>query len=277
MKVRVVFAAVLITASACSSGAGGLRISAARCAAVTPARTVGHSTLDQWIENRPLYVAHRGGDADWVEGTSAAYTKAAEWNPQLALEVPVWRTSDGVWVVSESPTTGRVFDHDYDIRSNTWTTLSKLSTKTGGHRMARLVDDILVPYGRSRILFIDNKSDAQVNTFFNLLDSYAGNTRYVSKGYYRSMSTAAEARKRGYLTWGYYYDRDMTKFAATQSRFDLLGLSYSAPLSDFATMTATGKPVIAHVIASPFSAATASCKGASGFMVSGVKEVVHRA
>ena len=275
MKVPVVFAAVLIAAVGCSSGNGGPRTSGARCITAAPSRTTGHPTLDQWIANRPLYVAHRGGDADWVEGTADAYRKAAGWNRQLALEVPVWRTSDGVWVVSHDATTGRVFDKNLDIRASTWTELSKLSTKIGGLRMARLVNDILIPYGSTRILFIDNKADTHVHAFFTLLDAYAGSTRYVSKGYYTSKNTATEARKRGYVTWGYYNDGDMGKFAATQSRFDLLGLNYTAPESDFVAMSATGKPVIADVIASPSSALSASCKGASGFMVSGVREVVR--
>jgi hypothetical protein len=277
MKILVALAAVLIAAVGCTSGIGGSGASGARCATATPTRTTGHPMLDRWITHRPLYVAHRGGDADWVEGTADAYRKAAGWNPQLALEVPVWRTSDGVWVVSHDSTTGRVFDKNLDIRASAWSELSKLSTKIGDLPMARLVNDILIPYGSTRILFIDNKADAHVRAFFGLLDSYAGNTRYVSKGYYTSKNTATEARKRGYLTWGYYNDGDMGKFAATQSRFDLLGLNYSAPASDFAAMSATGKPVLADVVANRSSASSASCKGASGFVVSGVREVVRHA
>jgi Glycerophosphoryl diester phosphodiesterase family len=277
MKVGVVLAAVLIAVAGCSPRTDGSGSRSDSCATVIPARATGHPTLDRWLASRPLYVAQRGGGADWVEGTADAYRKAANWNPQLALEVPVWLTADGVWVVSHDATTGRVFDQNDDIRSSNWTTLSKLRTKIGGHRMARLVNDILIPYGSTRILFIDNKADAQVDTFFNLLDSYAGNTRYVAKGYYTSTNTATAARRRGYLTWGYYYDRDMGKFAATQSRFDLLGLNDSAPASDFATMRATGRPVLAHVIPNASSASAATCKGASGYMVSGVEEVVPHA
>ncbi|PZS34092.1 MAG: hypothetical protein DLM58_06395 [Pseudonocardiales bacterium] len=62
-----------------------------------------------------MYVAHRGGDLDWVEGGAHAYRKAAARNPQLALEVPVWITSDSVWVVSGGRQAGRVFGTDYDI------------------------------------------------------------------------------------------------------------------------------------------------------------------
>jgi glycerophosphoryl diester phosphodiesterase len=114
--------------------------------------------------------------------------------------VPVWRTSDSVWVVSHDSTTGRVFDKNLDIRASAGTELPKLLTKIGHLPMARLVNDILIPYDSTRILFIDNKAYAHSHAFFSLLDSYAGNTRYVSKAYDTSKNTATEAHKRGYVT-----------------------------------------------------------------------------
>lgn len=275
-----VIAIMMVTIAGCSSGSSpeqGTKTNSDGCTAYARDRSVppvGRTPLDRWLAHRPLYVAHRGGDANWVEGTASAYRAAAAWSPRLALEVPVWRSSDGVWVVSEDATTGRVFGTNDSIQSSAWSTLSALRTTVGGHRMARLVDDVLKPYGMSRILFIDNKAAKHVDEFFDLLDSYAGNTRYVSKSYYTAKNSALEAHKRGYVTWGYYYDRNMTAFAATQSRFDLLGLNYSAPAADFLIMRATGKAVIAHVITTPSSASTGSCKGASGYMVSDVKQVV---
>ncbi|MBN9619544.1 MAG: hypothetical protein J0H43_07415, partial [Actinobacteria bacterium] len=76
--------------------------------------------------------------------------------------------------------------------------------------------------------------------------------------------------------WGYYYAQNMDDFAATQSRYDLLGLTYTAPRSDFQTMRATGKVVIAHVIPTEAAARQALGKGAGGLMVSGVTQVVPR-
>ena len=242
--------------------------------AATPNRISGDTPLDRWLSDPPLYVAHRGGDGNWVEGTAHAYRQAAGWNPRLALEVPVWPTADGVWVVSEDATTGRVFGTDDDIRTSTWATLSSLRSTVGGYPMARLVDDILVPYGSSRILFIDNKSNLDVDAFFDVLDAHGGPSRFVSKSYYTSTRTISEARRRGYATWGYYYTADMSHFAATEGQFTLLGLSYSAPPADFAAMRATGKPVIAHIVATTSEASAAACDGVSGFMVSGVQQVV---
>lgn len=241
----------------------------------TPTPTVPGSTpVQTWLTHRPLYVAHRGGDANWTEGTAYAYRQAAAWSPEVALEVPVWRTSDGVWVVSEQRSTGRVFGADRDIPSTPWSVLSRLRTRVGDQPMARLREDVLDVYGRSRILFIDDKRDTDATAFLDLLSSYAGRTRYIVKSFWASDATASAARRRGYLTWGYYFDGAMPHFAATQQHFDLLGLPSSASAADFRRMLATGKPLIAHIIETPGQAQDALAKGATGLMVADVEAVV---
>ena len=229
--------------------------------------------LQRWLAG-PMDIAHRGGDADWVEGTADAYAHAAAWNSALALEIPTRLTADGVWVISEDPTTGRVFGTDDDISRTPWATLARLRTLRGHHPMARLVDDVLRVYPRGRVLFVDDKAEAQISGFLGLLSSYGGPARFVVKSYWQSADLPRLARSLGYLTWGYYYAADMGSFAATQGRFDLLGLDYSAPAADFAAMRATGKPVVAHVIDSAAAAATARRKGATGLMISAVQQVV---
>ena len=248
-------------------------------AAATPTAAAPRSTLtpvQAWLRATPLEIAHRGGDADWTEGTADAYRRAAARNPGLALEVPVWRTADGVWVVSEDRTTGRVFGADHAIPETTWATLSRLRTRQGHLPMARLVEDVLDVYGADRVLFVDDKSDADAAAFLDLLDSFAGRSRYVVKSWWKSTAVAAEARTRGYLTWGYYDDAGLAQLAGTEPQFDLLGLPWSAPAADWAAARATGKPVIAHVVATAQQADVARDRGATGFMVSGVEEVVPR-
>ena len=270
--------ALTVVLAGCSAAPGSApaRRGCADYSRPSAAAVAGTTPLDQWLARRPLFVAHRGGDADWVEGTAAAYRSAAAWNPTLALEVPVWRTVDGVWVVSEDFRTGRVFGTDLSIPASTWAQLSVLRSAVGGQPMARLVPDVLVPYGSSRILFIDNKSDQHVGSFFGMLERYSGPSHDIVKAYYASRNTVTEAHRRGYRTWGYYYDRNMGDFAATQMRFDLLGVNVGAPQADFAVMRATGKPVLTAVIAKPAQASSSACAGAGGYMVSGVTQVVPR-
>jgi hypothetical protein len=234
-------------------------------------------TVQEWLKTTPMQIAHRGGDRDWPEGTAEAYRNAAAWNPSLALEVPVWRTLDGVWVVSEDRTTGRVFNADYAIPSTQWSTLARLRTRNGGQPMARLVRDVLDPYGRNRVLFLDNKADSAVTSFLDLLDTHGGHSQIVVKAFSRAANTVREAHRRGYLTWGYYFTADLPVFAATQSNFDLLGLPYDASSSDFQRLLATGKPVIAHIVASSAAAREGLDNGARGLMISDVKAVVPKA
>ena len=242
----------------------------------TSGRTHAALTVQAWLKTTPMRVAHRGGDRNWPEGTAEAYRNAAAWNPSLALEVPVWRTLDGVWVVSEDRTTGRVFDADYTIASTPWSTLARLRTRDGGQPMARLVHDVLTPYGRKRVLFVDNKADSAVASFMDLLDSHGGPAHIVVKSFWQAANTVREAHDRKYLTWGYYFPPGMANFAATESKFDLLGLPYDAPTSDFQMALATGKPVIAHIVGSSAAAREGLDSGASGLMISDVEAVVPK-
>lgn len=244
--------------------------------AKTPAGSAAQpvQTVQAWLRTTPMRIAHRGGDRDWPEGTAEAYRNAAAWNPSLALEVPVWRTLDGVWVVSEDRTTGRVFDADYAIPATPWSTLARLRTRDGGQPMARLVQDVLNPYGRKRVLFVDNKADSAVTSFMDLLDDHGGHSQIVVKSFSRAAQTVREAHRRGYVTWGYYFPPDMPVFASTQANFDLLGLPYDAPSSDFQLMLATGKPVIAHIVPTSAAAREGLANGARGLMISDVTAVV---
>jgi hypothetical protein len=93
-----------------------------------------------------------------------------------------------------------VFDKNLDIRASAGTELPKLLTKIGHLPMARLVNDILIPYDSTRILFIDNKAYAHSHAFFSLLVSYAGNTRYVSRRMTPREHGHRGPQKRGYVT-----------------------------------------------------------------------------
>jgi hypothetical protein len=140
--------------------------------------------------------------------------------------------------------------------------------------MARLKEDLLDVYGDDRVLFVDDKADTDAAAFLGLLDSYAGRSRYVVKCYWQSTAVAAAAHEGGYLTWGYYDAAGLPQLVATQDRFDLLGLPWSASAADWTAARATGKPVIGHVVATPQQARTALDQGARGLMVSGVEAVV---
>ena len=221
-----------------------------------------------------IRIAHRGGSADWPEGSPLAYRDAEAWDPALALEFPARRTADGVWVASEDATTGRVFGRDLTIATSTWAQLSTLRSTVGAQPMSRLQETLLAQLPTTRILFVDDKDDAHVAELLDLLDRYGGRDRTVIKSYCGSVATPNAARARGYTTWGYHYESDMAGFAATQGRFDLLGLRFDASAASWQTALATHKRVIAHIVATAAQAQQGLAAGATGLMVSGVQQVV---
>lgn len=249
--------------AATSSGSAA---ASAEPAASTPVR--------QWLAAPTVFIAHHGGSADWPPGSPLAYRNSAPWNPSLALEFSARRTADGVWVGSEDATTGAVYGTDLTIATSTWEQLSTLRATHSQQPMARLDTDLLDTLPADRVLFVDDKDDAHVDELLDLLDQHGGAGRTVVKSYWKSKTTPTEAHRRGYLTWGYYYAGEMDQFAATQSRFDLLGIDWNAPAATYQQMAATGKRIIAHVVADERQARQALAAGATGLMVSGVREVV---
>jgi len=231
--------------------------------------------LDTWLRNPTLYVAHRGGSADWPEETLYAYAQAATWAnaATLALECSVWMSSDGVFVASHDQTTGRIFNGtSYDINVTPWATLSTLTTKVGGYPIARL--DNLLPAFPDRAWFVENKGSSGITSFFNLLDANGGPARIVSKQPANNTTVNAEARNRGYKTWGYYFDTDTPTIAATQSRWDMLGEDYAASPASWAAVQSYGKPVLAHIVDTAAHKTLAASYSPAGYMASGVQEVV---
>jgi hypothetical protein len=236
--------------------------------------------LDKWLANTPLYVAHRGGSADWPEMTMYAYAKAAQWNPNIALEVSVIRTADGYWMASHDQTTTRVFGVTYDIPSTNWIgTLQNLRT-TNGNQPPCLLTDVLAAYP-NRIIFVDDKMNSWLPQFLDTLDAYGGANRIVVKGYgpqAGDITKAQAAIARGYQTWGYYYHADTANIASTQSNWSILGEdavgSPPGDATDWAAIKSYNKPVLAHIIATAGQKSYADTFSPTGYMASGVMEVV---
>ncbi|MHA3704265.1 glycerophosphodiester phosphodiesterase [Jatrophihabitans sp. YIM 134969] len=257
--------------------AGAACLATCGSAAATPARATASAAatpLQAWLTRRTIRIAHRGGSADWPEASPLAYRNAAAWNRALALEFPARRTADGVWIASEDASTGRVFGRDLTIATSTWAQVSTLRSVVGAQPPSRLKQTVLDQVSRDRILFVDDKDDDHVDELLDLLDQYGGRRRAVVKSFHQFVDTPRTARARGYTTWGYWYEDQMGDFDDAQRRFDLLGMEYGASEAVFDRMTATGKRVLAHIVATEEQADLGLSKGATGLMVSGVEEVV---
>jgi hypothetical protein len=231
--------------------------------------------IDKWIATTPMFVAHRGGSVSWQQHTMNAYDNAVAWNPNLALEVSVWKSSDGVWVCNHDQNTGTTgtWNASYDIPTTTWATLSTVRSTVGNYPMIRL-SDLLTKYGSTRIFFIEDKPNVDQTGFLNLLDSFAGSARYVVKQYYDNHAMAVAAHARGYKTWGYYYNADVASSGTTHTDWDILGLETSATTANWNIMKAYGQPILAHIIQNTTQYASAQAQSPNGFMVADVINVV---
>ena len=227
------------------------------------------------------YVAHRGGSADWAEGTLYAYNQAAAWNADLALEISMWKSLDGYWVSSHDQTTGRVFaGTSYDIKTTNWVgTLENLVSIIGGKPIS-LVTDILNAHATgNRVIFVDDKGQQDLTGFFAMLASYGGPARFVIKAAGNGTVMATNAASRGYQSWGYFYPADTAANLATFAPgYTLLGedatVGGGSSSTDWTAIKSYGKPVLAHILATAADKAKAISLGADGFMASGVQEVV---
>jgi len=277
-------AAASYTGTAALTGSGTLTTTGTRVATTGTATLAGTGTLtahtpgpmDTILRNAPIWVAHRGGSVSWpYEQTLQAYTYADRWAAPnvMAFECSVYMSSDGVWVASHDPNTGRVFNADYDIRNTPWLTLQTLTSIVGGYPIARL-DELLDAFP-DRAWFVDNKALGSFTTFLSLLDGRGGPGRFVVKSYGVGAATqVAQAKTAGYTTWGYFYDTDTPVLAANQGRWDLLGEDYAASAASWAAIKSYGKPVLAHILNSAASKTTADQYSPQGFIVAAVETIV---
>lgn len=223
------------------------------------------SPLKEWLLDRgAMYVAHRGGSADNVEHTYAAYA-ACDALKIIAMEMSVWRTNDGVWVASHDRDTARVFGTSVDIPTNPYSALTGLATTIGGYPIAKMTD-LIAAFGAYHVWFIDNKNSTNVTDFLDTLDTFPNATgRFVLKNVFNS-GVPALGRVRGYRSWAYYYEADLPSLDATEGNFDLLGMDYTASSGAWTTILAKNKPVLGHVCLTNAAQNTAFSLGASGVM-----------
>lgn len=238
--------------------------------AVTPPLT----PIEQWIAEEPYFVAHRGRSAPGLqpEETMHAYQSAVDWGVP-ALEISVWRSSDGVWVCSHDSTTGRVFNQNHTIGSTSWATLQNLTTQTGGHPIAR-IEEILDAFQGSHIIIVENKPTASYSSWLDLLETYPdAQGRILIKHYFDNDAAADLAHARGFKTWGYYFDADVND-ATTYPDWDYMTLNFDATQTQWNTLLGTGRKVAAHVCQTTADAIAGFNKGAHGIMAADFVAIV---
>jgi hypothetical protein len=256
------------------AGAGAAPVTATATLTLTGSQT---TPVQRWKRLPLPLAAHRGGSADWPEETLFAYGNCVAWNSDLALEISVWRSSDGVWVCSHDQNTSRVFGSSFDIPTSTWASMSGLTTTVGGKPIAKLTDVLDAYATGNRVIFIDNKGTQDLPGFLTLLNGYGGPARFVIKNFYTNATIAAWATTNGFESWGYWFPADTAGGnlnATTAGRWTMLGIEFDDTSAIWSQALGYGKPVLGHIIATTTQAAAATGLGATGLMVSGVQEVV---
>ncbi|MBF1368393.1 MAG: hypothetical protein HXN12_00630 [Porphyromonadaceae bacterium] len=225
-------------------------------------------------------MAHRLGGTEYPEFTQKGLTESLKAGFK-ALELSVRRCSTGEFVlIHDWVTTRTVPGTDYQIWNTPWSVLSGLQQASGG--FLRLTD-VVNQVGDDIVLAIDHKvtSSKQVgsqgdmdseNALFDYLDTISNAKDRVLIKQFVNGGVASHAKAKGYKSMCMMYPNEVA--GADLSSFDVLGMEWNASDDVWATLKATGKPLIAHIITTQQQANQALSKGATGLMAS-VPSVVH--
>ena len=231
----------------------------------------GYGTVTDMLEGpAPFTIAHRGGSVSFPEMSMYAYTQSTMLGYN-ALEMSLARTSDGVIYGLHDATLLRTSGVDIPPEALSWEQTQAYTTF--GKPFLKFTD--LIDLYPNHVIFVDPKHIPS-SLYYEVLDimDTHGPERFVAKYFGISLAWSVQARIRGYLTWGYYYDYNEASMDETQDRWDILGLDYNASQAVWDKMLGYGKRVVGHICPNNSAAQTALLKGATGLMISGTKLVV---
>ena len=250
---------------------------------VSPAVVPERDYVAEFLGRRPFYISHRLGGAEYPEFTERGLRASLDAGFK-ALELSVRRCASGEFVLIHDWVTSRtVPGTDYQICNTPWSTLKSLSQASGPFMT---LEGVLGSVPGDVVLAIDHKvtSDKPMasqgdleseEALFELLEERLGKVaaakRVLWKHFYKAGSVE-RAKARGYRTMCMLYPNELA--SADLSAWDVLGMEWNAPEDAWATLRATGKPLIAHVVTNAGQVAAAAGLGANGFMAS-YPSVVH--
>lgn len=243
---------------------------------------VDRDHVAEFLAATPFYVAHRLGGTEYPEFTRRGLDASLAAGFK-ALELSVRRCATGEFVlIHDWVTTRTVPGTDYQIWNTPWSTLAGLQQASGG--FLRLTD-VMDSVPSDVVLAVDHKvtSDKPTSSsgdmeseaaLFALLEERLGaqaQKRVIIKHFIQG-GVAARAKARGYRTMCMMYPNEVA--GADLTAWDVLGMEWNAPDDVWATLRATGKPLIAHIITTQAQATRARERGATGLM-SSVPSQVH--
>lgn len=267
------------------SASPGLAVQVPSETAPPPRRSSRAGTVAGLLATPHFSVAHRGCDRSWPEMSFYAYQRSVEAGFD-ALELSLARTVDGVWFGLHDDALDRTSHTVRKIASGmTWAQVqgyrilgsSAVDDPTQPDRPYMRWEELVDRYYGSHVIFVDPKSGlTHARELLTKMTSLSGTPQdhFVCKGYgisgnaEGSTGWAKLAKDNGFARWGYFYESDVPRLEAYQGRWDILGMSCSAPDSAWSTVLSFGKPVIGHVAPSVAAAEAALGKGAVGVVAS---------
>lgn len=230
--------------------------------------------IDALLNNRPFYVAHRLGGTEYPEHTMKGMN-AAIGAGFTAFEFSTYRTRDGVFIGSHDWTTERTTGQLHEIWNTDWPTIQTLNQPAGP--IIRL-EDVVAAMPEDSVLVLDHKATSASSNYnegdrrseselFDLLTTlFEKPTERVIWKLFAGADSDQRAAERGYKTMCMLYPSEVAD--ADLNRWDILGMEHNAPKETWATLLATGKPTIAHIIVNSGQSATSLSRGAHGLMSS---------
>ena len=250
--------------------------------ATTPVTPASTDVVEQFLRQRPFYIAHRMGGTEYPEFTQRgleaslrAGFKALEISVRLSAKGPNGEPAEFI-AIHDWKTTRTVPGTDLPIWSTPWSTLRTLQQASGPFMRLRdivdqIPDDIVLAIDHKTTSSEDQRNPADLQAeekLFEYLDtSFGGHPeRRVIWKVFAKGTSAARAKGRGYRTMAMLYPAEVP--AADLSSWDAIGMEWSASADVWNRVNTTGKPTIAHIITNEGQARTALDKGASGLMAS---------
>jgi glycerophosphoryl diester phosphodiesterase family protein len=249
------------------------------------ARSSRARTVAELLATPHFSVAHRGCDRSWPEMSLYAYEHSVGAGFD-ALEISLARTVDGVWFGLHDDALDRTSHVSGKTASDmTWAQVQEyrilganaVDDPSQPDRPYMRWEELIDRYYGSHVIFVDPKSAVtHARDLLTMMSRLPGTPqdRFVCKGYGisgeadNSTGWARLAMDNGFSRWGYFYESDVPRLEAYQGRWDILGMSCSAPDSAWSRVRAFGKPVIGHVAPSVAAAEIALARGAVGVIAS---------
>lgn len=238
----------------------------------------GAKTISELLTIPHFIVGHRGGSQSWPEHTEIGYTQAVDYHAH-ALEFSAARSKDGVWFGCHDKSLSRlvpVLTKNAD--EYTWAEIKAAASKT--RYMPATIDWLIETYSKSHVIVFDPKY--QLPKWKEVCDMFKGmEQKIILKSYWDSKWAFDMIRERGFKTWGYAYNSDITKekypdFLAGKN-CDILSMEFDAPQTTWDPLKASGLPTVAHIPADLNQLNTGWSRGAMGAIVSGIAASLERA